>query len=72
MPKFGRTKLRDLVNRLKELGWNGPNPGGKHPYMEKDGRKVTIPNPHGTDIGVNLLKRILEQAEITKEEWEGE
>jgi hypothetical protein len=31
---------------------------------------VAIPNPHGTDIGVDLLSRILRQAGVTRAEWE--
>jgi hypothetical protein len=31
---------------------------------------VRIPNPHGRDIGVALLTRILRQAGISREEWE--
>jgi predicted RNA binding protein YcfA (HicA-like mRNA interferase family) len=45
-------------------------PGGRHQVMRKDGRRVTIPNPHAGVIGVGLLARILKEAEITREEWE--
>jgi hypothetical protein len=38
--------------------------------MEKDGSRLRIPNPRQSDIGVNLLTRILKQAGISKEEWE--
>ena len=31
---------------------------------------ISIPNPHGGDIGRNLLAVILREAGITKEEWE--
>jgi len=31
---------------------------------------VTIPNPHGKDIALDLLSRILRQAGITRTEWE--
>jgi hypothetical protein len=37
--------------------------------MSKGSLDVRIPNPHPGDIGVELLKRILEQAGISKEEW---
>lgn len=39
--------------------------------MVKDEITLRIPNPHQTDIGMELLKRILRQAGISKEEWEG-
>ena len=35
-----------------------------------DGRRVTIPNPHGNDLDWTLVKRLLEQADISKEEWD--
>jgi len=31
---------------------------------------VTIPNPHGKDIGLDLLLRVLRQAGITRAQWE--
>jgi len=31
---------------------------------------VAIPNPHGRDISVGLLSRILKQAGVTRSEWE--
>lgn len=60
----------ELIRRLRKLGWTGPFPGKKHLFMLKGSNVLTIPNPHGSkDIGVNLLKEILEQADITREEW---
>jgi len=32
---------------------------------------VTIPNPHRSVVGVELLQRVLRQAEISREEWLG-
>ena len=31
---------------------------------------LTIPNPHRGDIGRDLLKRVLDQAGISRDEWE--
>jgi len=31
---------------------------------------LTLPNPHGGEISVELLKRILKQASIRQQEWE--
>ena len=31
---------------------------------------LTIPNPHGGDIGVGLLARVLRQAGVSRVEWE--
>ncbi len=70
MPKFGPIKHKDLTKNLQKYGFHGPYSGGKHPFMIKDGTTITIPNPHGKDIGKELLKRILRQAGISKKEWE--
>jgi predicted RNA binding protein YcfA (HicA-like mRNA interferase family) len=61
----------NLVRQLRELGFDGPYQGGKHPYMIKGNLVLTIPNPHRREIGVALLSRILRRARVTKEEWLG-
>jgi predicted RNA binding protein YcfA (HicA-like mRNA interferase family) len=70
MPPFGPIKRRDLIAYLKRLDFEGPYSGGKHPFMVKGQRTLRIPNPHQSDIGRELLARILLQAGITREEWE--
>jgi predicted RNA binding protein YcfA (HicA-like mRNA interferase family) len=52
------------------LGFTGPYSGGKHQFMIKDKLRLTIPNPHQSNIGINLLSKILQQASVTKEQWE--
>jgi hypothetical protein len=37
--------------------------------MTKAEFRLTIPNPHREDIGIPLLKEILNRARITHEEW---
>jgi len=67
--KFAPVSWKFLVNRLKELDFEGPYSSGKHPFMIKGGLVLTIPNPHKTVIGVGLLSRILKQANISRDEW---
>jgi predicted RNA binding protein YcfA (HicA-like mRNA interferase family) len=57
------------VERYRQLGFDGPYRGGKHPYMIKGDLVLTIPNPHQKEISVDLLSRILKQAGITREDW---
>jgi hypothetical protein len=38
-------------------------------FMLRGAQGLTIPNPHRHEVGVNLLRRILKQAEISREEW---
>lgn len=67
--KLSPVSVHDLVERLRQLGFDGPYMGGKHPYMIKGDLVLTIPNPHRSEISVDLLSRILKQAGITRDEW---
>ncbi|MDP2981831.1 MAG: type II toxin-antitoxin system HicA family toxin [Candidatus Latescibacter sp.] len=70
MPQFGPIRQRELVECLRRAGFEGPFSGGKHPFMVKRELTITIPNPHGGEIGRELLAKILRQAGLSKEEWE--
>jgi len=37
--------------------------------MKKGDLTIDLPNPHKQDIGIDLLKKILKRAEISREEW---
>jgi predicted RNA binding protein YcfA (HicA-like mRNA interferase family) len=60
---------RELMERLRRLGFSGPYSGGKHPYMVRGTQRLTIPNIHGAEIGVDLLHRVLKQAGVSREDW---
>jgi predicted RNA binding protein YcfA (HicA-like mRNA interferase family) len=70
MPKIGPIKRRELLYFLRQLGFLGPYSGGKHQFMVKGNLRVRIPNPHREDIGPNLLRAILREANIDMSEWE--
>ena len=70
MPRLGPIKRRDLIRYLRLIGFEGPYSGGKHQFMAKGSHKIRIPNPHGSEIGVSLLKEILRQAGISTEDWD--
>lgn len=70
MPRFGPIDRRDLIRYLRQLGFDGPHSGGNHQYMVRGTTRLMIPNPHRGDIGRGLLSRILQQAQISREEWE--
>lgn len=59
---------RELVTRPNRLGFDGPYAGGNHQFMVRGQRRLTIPNTHGADIGVDLLARVLKQAGISRDE----
>ncbi len=70
MPRIGPIGRRELVRGLHDLGFQGPYSGGRHQFMVRGDVVVAIPNPHGKDIGVGLLSRVLRQAGVTRTEWE--
>jgi predicted RNA binding protein YcfA (HicA-like mRNA interferase family) len=69
MPSLNPVSRRELVRKLKRLGFEGPFPGGKHQWMRRGSLRLTIPNPHGGAIDPGLIRRILRQAGVTLEEW---
>ncbi|MCK4244978.1 MAG: type II toxin-antitoxin system HicA family toxin [Candidatus Omnitrophica bacterium] len=69
MNKLKPVSWKELVRRFHKLGFEGPYRGGRHPYMIKGSLVLTIPNPHRREIRVDLLSRILKQAEISREDW---
>jgi predicted RNA binding protein YcfA (HicA-like mRNA interferase family) len=70
MPRFGPVKRKDLIHHLRELEFEGPYSGGRHQFMVRGDITLRIPNPHQGDIGKDLLARILNQATLSREEWE--
>ena len=61
---------RNLVRKFKNRGFIGPFSGGKHQFMVRGDLKIRVPNPHGSgEISDSLLREILRQAGISKQEW---
>ena len=69
MPTVSPVSRRELVRKLKALGFDGPFPGGKHEWMRRGRFRLTIPNPHAGVIDPGLIRRILRQAGIAVDEW---
>ncbi len=70
MPRLGPVKRQDLIRYFRQLGFDGPFSGGKHQLLQKGEIVVRLPNPHKSDIGTELLARILRQARIERVDWE--
>ena len=70
MPRFGPTKRTELIHYLRMIGFEGPYGGRKHQFMIKEKIVLRIPNPHQSDVGKELLSRILRQAKIDRKIWE--
>ena len=60
---------KNWIKKLKQLGFNGPFSGGKHQFMEKNGFRIAIPNPHGKDIGSGLISKMLRDIGVSKKEF---
>jgi predicted RNA binding protein YcfA (HicA-like mRNA interferase family) len=69
MTRLSPVSWRELVSRLRELGFEGPYSAGRHPQMRRDDVTLIIPNPHEGDIGPGLLRRLLQQTGVSREEW---
>lgn len=69
MPRLTPVKQKELIKKLKLFGYQGPFAGGKHWFMIRNDVRLTLPNLHQKEIGIDLLRRILKQAEISVDEW---
>ena len=70
MSNLNPISRKELISKLKAFGFEGPFIATKHQYMIKEKHKIFIPNPHrGKDIGIPLLKKIIRQIGITKDEF---
>ncbi|MBI4313035.1 MAG: type II toxin-antitoxin system HicA family toxin [Chloroflexi bacterium] len=71
MPRFGPVARQDLIAALRAAGFSGPFPGTRHEFMTRGATRLIVPNPHhGEVIGAPLLRRILREAGIRRQEWE--
>jgi predicted RNA binding protein YcfA (HicA-like mRNA interferase family) len=71
MRKLPPVSRRKFIQRLRELGFEGPYAGGKHPQMKRGEVTLIIPNEHVGDIGPGFLQRLLKQAGVSREDWLG-
>jgi predicted RNA binding protein YcfA (HicA-like mRNA interferase family) len=62
---------KDLIKKFRSLNFSGPYSGGRHQFMVKGKLKIRVPNPHKSgDISDSLLREVLHQAGISKNEWD--
>jgi len=70
MAEINPISRKELISKLKALGFEGPFRATRHQYMIKGKHKIFIPNPHGRkDIGIPLLKKIINQLGIKQSEF---
>lgn len=61
---------KELIKILNKMGFEVIRQKGSHIYLKhKDGRCTVVPLHSGRDIGRGLLKRILNEIEVSREEF---
>ena len=72
MPKLPVLTGKTVIKALEKIGFQTVRQKGSHVQMQhEDGRLVTIPVHAGKTIGKGLLRKILRDIELTREEFIG-
>jgi len=71
MPKLKPLKAEEVIRKLRKLGFLGPFPGGKHVRMVHPEKGIITPVPvhKGKDVSVGLIREIINEVGISREEW---
>ena len=68
MAKLPILRVNEFIRALEGAGFQSIRQRGSHVRMKHpDGRIVTVPVHPGQDIGRGLLRKILRDAELTRE-----
>ena len=69
MPRLPVLKATELIRALEKAGFQVIRQKGSHVRMQHpDGRVVTVPVHPGQDIGRGLLRKVIRDAELTRDE----
>jgi len=69
MPRLPVLKATELMRALEKAGFQVIRQKGSHVRMKHpDGRVVTVPVHPGQDIGRGLLRKVIRDAELTRDE----
>ena len=71
MSRLTPLKSREVIRKLRRLGYDGPILGGRHVRMvhPQSGQIIPIPVHGSKDISVGLIREIIRQVGITRDEW---
>ncbi len=71
MPRLTPLKFADVFRKLRQLGYVGPIPGGRHMRMihPQTGKIIPVPAHGSRDVSVGLIRAIITEVGITREEW---
>jgi predicted RNA binding protein YcfA (HicA-like mRNA interferase family) len=71
MSKLAPLKPEEVVRKRRKLGFSGPIPGGKHVrmYHPESGKIIPIPMYKGKDVSTGVIREVINELEISREEW---
>ena len=68
--KLPLLEAKELIKILNKMGIGVIRQRGSHAYLKhKDGRCTVVPMHAGREIGRGLLKRILNEIDVSREEF---
>ena len=68
--KLPLLNAKELIKILNKMSFEVIRQRGSHIYMKhKDGRCTVVPLHSGRDVGRGLLKRILNEIDVSREEF---
>ncbi len=71
MPKFSPISAKELIKILEKQGFEAVHQKGSHVRLKHpDGRRTTVPMHSGENVGVGLLRKILRDTNISRDEFE--
>jgi predicted RNA binding protein YcfA (HicA-like mRNA interferase family) len=71
MSRLSPEKPREVIRKLRELGFEGPFGGGRHVFMRHPETrvKISVPVHQGRDVPIGTLAAIIKQAGSTVDQW---
>lgn len=71
MPKLSPIRGRELITILEKLGFKNIHQKGSHVRMKHvDERRTTIPLHAGEKVGIGLLRKILRDVSLSRNEFD--
>jgi predicted RNA binding protein YcfA (HicA-like mRNA interferase family) len=62
MAKWAPCKRKDFIAKLRKLGFESPEPGGRHFYMRHSTFTLTLPS--NTEYSISQIKMLLKEIEV--------
>ncbi len=70
MPKLSPINAKKLIKILEKQGFKAVHQKGSHVRLiHQDGRRTSVPVHAGEKVGVGLLRKILRDCNITRNEF---